>query len=132
MVSWWRSEDELILAHLPFWAKAWPTIDLSSRWQHLRPVDKLLIAALGDRQAAAAPLNNFLSALIITCAYNGRSTGQHGDLQNIEALLGFGSEGPVQQQLVRCVLDGVPMLLHCRQDDLAVCLALVVVAMSGR
>eukprot|EP00971_Amphidinium_carterae_P201469 3997597-Amphidinium_carterae.1 len=32
-----RSEDELVLAHLPFWAKAWPSPDQSCGWQHLRP-----------------------------------------------------------------------------------------------
>eukprot|EP00971_Amphidinium_carterae_P187758 3726716-Amphidinium_carterae.1 len=97
-----RSQDELVLAHLPKRAKAWPILHRSCGWHHLGPVDKLLVAALGDRQAPAALFKDVLSVHIIQCAHNRGSTGQHGDLQNVPPRLGFGSEGAVQQQLVRC------------------------------
>eukprot|EP00971_Amphidinium_carterae_P054819 1079938-Amphidinium_carterae.1 len=52
------SHDELVLAHLPCWLKAWPTPDFSCGWQHPGPVDELLLAMSGDRQALTALLNN--------------------------------------------------------------------------
>eukprot|EP00971_Amphidinium_carterae_P230052 4565827-Amphidinium_carterae.1 len=72
-------------------------------------MDEDLRAPSGDLQAAAAFVNDVLSVLIIICAHNGRSTGQHRDLQHVPGTLRFGSEGAVQQQLVpvRCKVDGI-------------------------
>eukprot|EP00971_Amphidinium_carterae_P059178 1169958-Amphidinium_carterae.1 len=88
-------------------------------------MDELLRAPSLDLQADAALLCNTLSIIVpAICCHCGGATGQHGDFQNVPFALGFGSEGAVQQQLVRCELDGTQILLHCRPDDLAGCLAL--------
>eukprot|EP00971_Amphidinium_carterae_P314926 6260327-Amphidinium_carterae.2 len=42
------------------------------------------------------------------------------------------SSSSFQQQLVRCAPDGPWILFYCRQDDIAVCFALVVVVVVLR
>eukprot|EP00971_Amphidinium_carterae_P263710 5231812-Amphidinium_carterae.1 len=89
-------------------------------------MDEGLGAASLDLQAAAASPNHGLGVGVVPSRHHhGGAPGQHGDLQKVPVPLRFGREGAVQEQLVRCVLDGVFILLHCRQDDLAVCIALL-------
>eukprot|EP00971_Amphidinium_carterae_P268136 5319617-Amphidinium_carterae.1 len=59
-----RSEDELVLAHLPFWPKAWPTPDHSCGWHHFCAVDEGLGAPSLDLQAAAAAPYDGLSVVV--------------------------------------------------------------------